>query len=137
MTQFILIIGNPPENTLQKLGLVSISIHQSPDFLKKIANQLFIDDQLSLCWYPKSKNEKSVHDLFTDAAINLQEGWNVNETIIGSLLFAVLPISQEIIIWYANDFHDLDCLKEIPVFMNTINFESSKGSWKICLRFKK
>jgi hypothetical protein len=94
MTQFMLVIGNPPDSKLKKLGFISVSIHQSPNFLKKIANQSFINEQLSSCWYPKSENEKSVHNLFTDAAINIQEAWNINKIIIGILLLAILPISN-------------------------------------------
>lgn len=132
----MLIIGIQPQNILKELDLVSIPIILSNnEFLKGVANKIFAKEQLAMCWYPESNQMRSVHDLFNDAYISLQEGMTLDRTVIGSLLLSCLPISQKIIIWYGGDFCNLECVQNINLFLQRVSNELLEGSGEIYLRF--
>jgi hypothetical protein len=133
----MLIVGNPPQNTLQELDMISISIDSSCDsFLKRMANTLFTKEQLTLCWYPESKIIGDVHSLFNDAYSSVQNEIDIGNTSIGKLLLKLTLISHEIVLWYGSDLYNLSRTEDARIFMNTISSNLQEGAGELYLRFE-
>ena len=135
MTQYMLIVGIQPKDTLESLGIIGHTIYDSNNFLREVANQLFSKNQIQSCWYPESEVIGSVHDLFNEAYKNIQQGMSINETVVGNLLLNVLPLCEEIVLWYSDDFHDLPCIENTEKFMSTISCDLMQDSGELYLRF--
>jgi hypothetical protein len=132
MTQFMLIIGIRP----QVESIVCRSINEADEFLKKLAHQLFTDQQMESCWYPEGLNGESVHDLLSLAEIYITEGGNIRDTIIGQLLIKVFQSCHETVLWYSHDFDNLPEFTNIEVAMNEISSELMEMAGEIYLKFK-
>ena len=137
MTQYMLIVGLEPKNTLERLGIFAHKIHDSKEFIARIAANLFSDNQIRSCWYPESKVVGSVHDLFSQAYIDIQEGKRFDETDIGHLLINILPMYESIALWYSNGYNNLPCTESTDSFMNTITSSLMQDSGEIYLRINK
>ncbi len=133
----MLIISDPSKIILEDLNIDSISINDSSSFLKNIANQLFTQEQLDLCWYPASERYREpVHDLFNEAYNFVAEGQDFTETVFGKLILRVLPTCQEVAIWYSDNFQDLPSSNDEKEFVKLISYEMQKGLGETYLRFK-
>ena len=131
----MLIVGIEPKSTLKSLGVVAHKISDSKDSFREIASQLLSEKQIPLCWYPESEVIGSVHDLFNEAYKNIQQGIIFNETIIGTLLLNALPVCEEIVLWYSNDFFNLPCVENAKDFMSIIASDLMLDSGEMYLRF--
>jgi hypothetical protein len=132
MTQFMLVIGIQP----QLENIICHSIDEAEEFLKKLAHQLFANQQMESCWYPEGLNGESVHDLFSLAEIHIREGGNIRDTIIGQLLIKVFQSCYETVLWYSHDFDDLPEFTNIELAMNEISSELMVMAGEIYLRFR-
>jgi hypothetical protein len=129
MTQFILVIGIQPQN----IGVVCHSIDEADKFQKDIAHELFTNEQLKYCWCLK---RESVHDLFSQAQLQISEGENIEKTIIGKLLLRLFRSCQEIVLWYSADFNDLPEFTDIEAAMNEISSALMESDGEVYLRFR-
>ena len=129
MTQFILVIGKPPQDP----GFIFRSIRESDEFLKQIAYKLFTDKQLEFCWQLEGD---LIHALFSQAQTQIFEGNKIQQTIVGQLLVTLFRSCQETVLWYGNDFHDLTEFVNIETTLDEIASELVRSSGEIYLRFR-
>jgi hypothetical protein len=129
MTQFMLVVGDRP----QDLNSVCRSINEADRFLKKIARELFTEQQLQSCWYLE---KELAHDLFNRAQIQIFESKSLKETIIGQLLIKLFSSCEQIVCWYASDCNDLPEFTDIEIAMQYISSELIEPGGEIYLRFR-
>jgi hypothetical protein len=131
MTQFMLIIGNPPRD----IDIIYFPINQADEFLGKIAIKLFTSQQLQMCWYAEGSNGESIHDLFSQAQTQILEGYEIRNTKIGKILVKVFQQCQEVVIWYSDDCSQLPEFTDINMAIDEICTELTESCGAIYLRF--
>ncbi len=129
MTQFMLIVGHRPED----LEFPYRSIDKADKFFK-IAQRLFTDRQLQSCWY--LENELT-HELLSQARSQISAGYSIEQTIIGKLLAQLFRSCEEVVLWYSNDFSELDEFTDIELVMPVISSELMQLAGEIYLHFKR